>query len=116
QWGRARSSAAPLKRRGATGQRKKYREFPRSIERGPIEAYTNMRSGATETPSFRARSSAAPLKQIRRQAKASRRAGFRARSSAAPLKHGDVVFVIAREIPGFRARSSAAPLKPPTWE
>src|SRR5581483_4270558 len=65
--------------------------FPRSHERGPIEAWS---AGAVlhgVSHDFRARTSAAPLKHgITRLARAVGASHFRARTSAAPLKQPDL--------------------------
>jgi len=63
----------------------RWQRFPRSLERGPIEAPGGM---AVEGGwvYFRVHSNAAPLKQASTRASTRQRGDFRVHSNAAPLK------------------------------
>ena len=61
--------------------------FPRSSERGPIEAAAGVEDPASELLYFRAHQSAAPLKRAIASATGDGLNHFRAHQSAAPLKH-----------------------------
>src|SRR5947209_4548062 len=84
--------------------------FPRSRERGPIEASIVPGREYHEDANFRAHVSAAPLKPSLATGTGFAVSYFRAHVSAAPLKHS------AAQAPAdsrkyFRAHVSAAPLK-----
>ena len=61
---RAHVSAAPLKRMGRVTPIAERPYFPRSRERGPIEAASDPSSATIRSASFRAHVSAAPLKRV----------------------------------------------------
>ncbi len=60
--------------------------FPRSKERGPIEARGLADEPVLGPVNFRARKSAAPLKHLTHESQRLHHRDFRARKSAAPLK------------------------------
>ena len=103
-------SAAPLKPRMVSPQPTVESRFPRSNERGPVEARRAPSHNAAPFHHFRARMSAAPLKRDVLAAVRVVRLDFRARMSAAPLKPISHSWNFARRL-DFRARMSAAPLK-----
>src|ERR1700730_14152039 len=87
------------------------KEFPRSSERGPIEAVSKNGYVSIKRLDFRASQSAAPLKLLHVGMHVGVVSDFRARQSAAPLKR----LLEGRQhvsVHDFRTRQSAAPLKP----
>ena len=84
--------------------------FPRSSERGPIEANSNSQSPSL-APWFPRSSERGPIEATGHISPVTGlMTRFRALRSAAPLKPGRVQAAAAR-LPGFRALRSAAPLK-----
>src|SRR5579885_2636221 len=84
--------------------------FPRSSERGPIEATPNQDGIRRAARYFRAHLSAAPLKRCNPPNPLLPSAHFRAHLSAAPLKRFSAG-VTGSKCDDFRAHLSAAPLK-----
>src|SRR5579885_704053 len=83
--------------------------FPRSVDRGPIEACRPPPAAKTG-PDFRDQSIAAPLKQLKWRVLHHPRQHFRDQSIAAPLKPAAVPSKPRPEA-HFRDQSIAAPLK-----
>ena len=104
------AQAVAIKVLRACARRSNRRTFPRSRERGPVEArslVTDSRVGLF----FRAHVSAAPLKHQARQGHPRRLQPFRAHVSAAPLKPVIPRRSLTIGLRAFRAHVSAAPLK-----
>ncbi len=83
---RAHPSAAPLKLSASDTPRLDELVFPRSSERGPIEAGPKDRDSEFPCSYFRAHPSAAPLKLLSDYLLPLLDRNFRAHPSAAPLK------------------------------
>src|SRR5437867_3504601 len=103
-------SAAPLKRARWRGYCGVASGFPRSHERGPVEALGGFSDLRPPRDGFRAHMSAAPLKQGGAGDVSKPTVRFRAHMSAAPLKPIGDAYPDAHTI-SFRAHMSAAPLK-----
>ena len=111
---RAHVSAAPLKPVNAYLVLEIAAMFPRSHERGPIEA-RRLRVNRNQMISFRAHMSAAPLKHSTWTCRECGNTCFRAHMSAAPLKPQSDCRNTQRQW-CFRAHMSAAPLKRPAGQ
>src|SRR5271157_1101036 len=90
--------------------------FPRSRERGPIEAWRGLRGGARDRAHFRAHVSAAPLKQLKFQRLELGLRIFPRSRERGPIEAGPRLGRSRCSL-HFRAHVSAAPLKPryPEW-
>ena len=82
---RGQRTAAPLKHACSGGYKRIIKRFPRSKNRGPIEAHTSTIGGNTGMR-FRGQRTAAPLKRPYAARPWAIRTGFRGQRTAAPLK------------------------------
>src|SRR5271157_430471 len=86
--------------------------FPRSRERGPIEAGRGLRGGARDRAHFRAHVSAAPLKQLKFQRLELGLRIFPRSRERGPIEAWIYWLPPRTSALYFRAHVSAAPLKP----
>ena len=103
-------NAAPLKPYKAHRETQALTVFPRSYERGPIEAYTGQGKDEQGLHHFRVHMNAAPLKQPVQPIRTWQAPDFRVHMNAAPLKRDDGGMTIGHKR-NFRVHMNAAPLK-----
>src|SRR5262249_15926145 len=82
-------------------------EFPRSRERGPVEALSTTRTAGRLKLDFRAHVSAPPLTPVCDVCRLLSSFNFRAHVSAAPLKLQQPAQLLGRQLAHFRAHVSA---------